>query len=78
MVYLTDEQGGELVPFLDVRRQDVGFDDSMFPNEAGLVSVAFNPNATPETIGSIRRGRKLTKGHTGRGQSVPSLPAGET
>ena len=43
LVYLTDERGKTPVTFLDIRDHDVGFDDSMFPNEAGLVSVAFHP-----------------------------------
>jgi len=43
LLYMTDEQGREPTVFLDIRTQDVGFDDSMFPNESGLVSVAFHP-----------------------------------
>ena len=43
VVYITDEDGMEPVPYLDVRTRDVGFDDSIFPNESGLVSVAFHP-----------------------------------
>ena len=43
LVYLTDEHGRTPTTFLDIRDQDVGFDDSMFPNESGLVSVAFHP-----------------------------------
>ncbi|MDA1093585.1 MAG: PQQ-dependent sugar dehydrogenase [Acidobacteria bacterium] len=50
-LYLTDERGTDPVVYLDMREQDVGFDDSMFPNETGLVSVAFHPqfgqNGTP-------------------------------
>ena len=42
-LYLTDERGRTPTVFLDLRDQDVGFDDSMFPNETGLVSVAFHP-----------------------------------
>ena len=42
-LYLTDERGSDPVVYLDIRTQDVGFDDSMFPNETGLVSVAFHP-----------------------------------
>lgn len=42
-LYLTDERGSDPVVFIDIRAQDVGFDDSMFPNETGLVSVAFHP-----------------------------------
>ena len=43
LLYLTDERGRTPTVFLDLRDQDVGFDDSMFPNETGLVSVAFHP-----------------------------------
>ena len=43
LVYMTDERGKAPVTFLDIRQHDVGFDDSMFPNESGLVSVAFHP-----------------------------------
>ena len=42
-LYLTDERGRAPTVFLDLRDEDVGFDDSMFPNETGLVSVAFHP-----------------------------------
>jgi len=42
-LYLTDERGKTPTVFLDLRDQGVGFDDSMFPNETGLVSVAFHP-----------------------------------
>ena len=42
-LYLTDERGTTPTVFLDLRDQDVGFDDSMFPNETGLASVAFHP-----------------------------------
>ena len=43
VVYVTDENGMEPVEYLDVRTRDIGFDDSMFPNESGLVSVTFHP-----------------------------------
>jgi len=43
LLYLTDERGKTPVTFLDIRNHQVGFDDSMFPNESGLVSVAFHP-----------------------------------
>ncbi len=43
LLYVTDERGKTPVTFLDIRDHDVGFDDSMFPNETGLVSVAFHP-----------------------------------
>ncbi len=34
----------EASAFLDLREQDVGFDASMFPNETGLLGVAFHPD----------------------------------
>ena len=43
VLYITDENGREPVEYLDVRTRDIGFDDSMFVNEAGLVSAAFHP-----------------------------------
>ena len=43
LLYITDENGMAPVTYLDIRTRDVGFDDSMFPNEAGLVGVAFHP-----------------------------------
>ena len=43
LIYLTDEDGRTPVTFLDIRDHDVGFDDSMFPNETGLAGVAFHP-----------------------------------
>ena len=43
VLYITDENGMEPVAYLDVRTRDIGFDDSMFPNESGLVAVAFHP-----------------------------------
>ena len=48
LLYLTDESGKAPVTYLDIRDQDVGFDDSMFPNETGLVSVAFHPQFADE------------------------------
>ncbi len=43
VLYITDESGMEPVAYMDIRTLDVGFDDSMFPNETGLVGVAFHP-----------------------------------
>ena len=43
LLYVTDEDGMAPVTYLDVRARGVGFDDSMFPNETGLVGVAFHP-----------------------------------
>ena len=48
LLYLTDETSKAPVTYLDIRDQDVGFDDSMFPNETGLVSVAFHPQFADE------------------------------
>jgi len=46
VLYLTDDQGQPPVKYLDLREQDVGFDDSQFPNEMGVASVAFHPEFT--------------------------------
>ena len=52
LLYITDENGMAPVTYLDIRTRDVGFDDSMFPNETGLVGVAFHPQfATAGTPG---------------------------
>jgi len=44
LLYMTDEQGRTPTVFLDVRTQNVGFNDAMFPNETGLAGVAFHPD----------------------------------
>ncbi len=43
VLYITDENGMDPVTYLDVRTRDIGFDDSAFPNESGLVGVVFHP-----------------------------------
>ncbi len=43
LLYLTDESGRAPNIYLDLRKQNVGFDDSMFPNETGLSGFAFHP-----------------------------------
>ena len=43
VLYITDENGMAPVTYMDIRTLDVGFDDSMFPNETGIVGVAFHP-----------------------------------
>lgn len=43
VLYISDESGREPEVFLDVREQEVGFDDSMFANETGLAGFAFHP-----------------------------------
>jgi glucose/arabinose dehydrogenase len=46
VLYLTDERGSAPTVYLDLREEDVGFDDSMFPNEMGFSGVAFHPEFT--------------------------------
>ena len=48
LLYLTDETGRTPVVYMDIRDQDVGFDDSMFPNETGLAGFAFHPQFSNE------------------------------
>ena len=48
VLYLTDEDGSEPAVYLDLRDEDVDFDDSTFPNETGLAGVAFHPNFATE------------------------------
>lgn len=43
LLYMTDESGATPTVFLDIREQNVGFDDSMFANETGLAGFAFHP-----------------------------------
>jgi len=44
LLYMTDVHAAPLSTYLDLREQNVGFDDSMFPNEAGLLGFAFHPD----------------------------------
>ena len=44
VLYLVDEAGGEAAVMLDLREHDVGFDGAMFPNETGLLGIAFHPD----------------------------------
>jgi glucose/arabinose dehydrogenase len=46
LLYLTDDRGTEPEIYLDLRTADVGFDDTLFPNEMGLSGVAFHPEFT--------------------------------
>ena len=46
VLYRTDERGSEPIVYLDLRELDIGFDDSMFPNETGLAGIAFHPEFT--------------------------------
>ncbi|MCZ6853155.1 MAG: PQQ-dependent sugar dehydrogenase [Gammaproteobacteria bacterium] len=46
VLYLTDVRGSTPIVYLDLREQDVGFDDSMFPNETGVAGIAFHPEFT--------------------------------
>ncbi len=43
ILYLLSPDGGTPRVYLDLREQDVNFDDSMFPNETGLAGFAFHP-----------------------------------
>lgn len=43
VLYITDERASAPTVFLDLREQNIGFDDSMFPNETGLAGFAFHP-----------------------------------
>ena len=58
VVYRTDERGSTPTVYLDLREQDVGFDDSMFPNEMGLSGIAFHPEFT--SVGKPGFGRFYT------------------
>lgn len=52
LLYFTNHNGADPVVYLDVRSYDIGFDDSMFPNETGLAGFAFHPQfAQPGTPG---------------------------
>ena len=44
LLYVTDTTGRKPTIYLDIRKYGAfGFDDSMFPNETGLVGFAFHP-----------------------------------
>jgi hypothetical protein len=43
VLYLTDDRRSEPHVYLDLRNEDVGFDDSLFPNEMGVAGIAFHP-----------------------------------
>ncbi len=43
-LYLINGETREISMFLDLRTQNVNFDDSMFPNETGLAGFAFHPD----------------------------------
>ena len=52
ILYLTNADGAAPSVYLDLRAEDVGFDNSEFPNEAGFMGFAFHPQfATPDTPG---------------------------
>jgi len=68
LLYVTDEGGRAPMIFLDIRAQDVGFDDSMFPNETGLVSVAFHPQFGDD--GTPGFGKFYTAYSTGSGNGI--------
>ena len=58
ILYLTDDRASEPRIYLDLRKESVGFDDSMFPNEMGLSGVAFHPEFT--SIGKAGFGKFYT------------------
>lgn len=43
ILYISDESGMDPVVYLDLRRQDIGFDASTLPNESGLLGFALHP-----------------------------------
>ena len=52
VLYLTNAEGTTPSVYLDLRAEDVGFDSSAFPNEAGFMGFAFHPQfAVPDTPG---------------------------
>ena len=52
VLYLTDAEGSAPAVYLDLRRQQVGFSNANFPNEAGFLGFAFHPQfAMPGTPG---------------------------
>lgn len=58
VLYKVAGPGAEPTVYLDLREQDVGFDDSMFPNEMGVSGVAFHPEFT--SIGKAGFGKFYT------------------
>jgi glucose/arabinose dehydrogenase len=48
VLYVTDAAGRAPAVYMDLRALDVGLDDSFFPNESGLASVAFHPDFAKE------------------------------
>lgn len=48
LLYITNARGADPIEYLDVRNHNVGFDDSMFPNETGLAGFAFHPQFAQE------------------------------
>jgi glucose/arabinose dehydrogenase len=46
ILYRTDDRASEPLVYLDLREQDVGFYDALFPNEMGLAGMAFHPEFT--------------------------------
>ena len=58
LLYVTDESGATPTVLLDVREQEINFDDSMFPNETGLAGFAFHPEFA--TLGKPGFGKLYT------------------
>jgi glucose/arabinose dehydrogenase len=44
ILYMTDADGENLRPYLDLRRQSPDYAPGVFPNEAGLLGFAFHPD----------------------------------
>ena len=58
ILYLTDDRASLPRVYLDLRQEQVDFNDSMFPNEMGLAGVAFHPEFT--SIGKAGFGKFYT------------------
>lgn len=46
ILYRTDDRASSPSVYLDLRNADVGFNDTMFPNQMGLSGMAFHPEFT--------------------------------
>ena len=57
-IYVTNEDGAPPTVYLDLTRQDVGFHNGTFPNEAGLLGIAFHPQFG--VLGAPGRGKLYT------------------
>ena len=71
VLYLTDHRGATPVKYLDLREENVGFEDAQFPNEMGIASVAFHPEFT--SIGKPGFGKFYTAYSATTQASQPGL-----